>query len=96
MRISREQVEHVAHLARLGLTESEKERFSEQLSTILESMEILRQVDTKAIPPTAQVIPLLNVMRDDEACPSLPREQILANAPRLEEDYIRIMAVLEE
>ena len=95
MKLSREEVLHIALLARLGLTETEVDRFSEQLSNILESFEALQQVDTSGIPPTAQAIPLQNVMRRDEVAPSLPQSDILANAPRKEEDFLRVRAVLE-
>lgn len=82
-------------LARLGLTEDEKATLREQLSSILEYMAALSQVDTSAIPPTAQVIPLRNVMRDDVAVPSLGVEQTLANAPEREGDFFRFPPVLE-
>jgi len=95
MKLSREEVLHIALLARLGLTETDVDRFRQQLSNILESFEILQQVDTSGIPPTAQSIPLQNVMKDDEATPSLPQSQILANAPRRDGEYFRVRAVLE-
>jgi len=93
--ISREEVEHVAFLARLGLTEAEKARFQEQLSAILEHMRTINELDTSAIPPTAQVIPLRNVMRPDEPRASLPPETVLANAPDREGDFFRVPPVLE-
>ncbi len=95
MKLSREEVLHIALLARLGLTESEVDRFREQLSNILENFEILQQADTTNVPPTAQSIPLQNVMKPDEVSDSLPQEQVLANAPRKEGDYFRVRAVLE-
>ena len=96
MKLSREEVLHIALLARLGLTEAEVNSLSEQLSDILENFEVLQQVDTADVPPTAQSIPLQNVMRsDDEVVPSLPPSQILANAPRREKDFFRVRAVLE-
>jgi aspartyl-tRNA(Asn)/glutamyl-tRNA(Gln) amidotransferase subunit C len=95
MSISREDVEHVAHLARLGLTDEEKHRFADQLTQILGAMRVIDALDTSAIPPTAQVIPLRNVMRDDEAGPSLDREEILKNAPRRRGDYFLVPPVLE-
>ena len=95
MKLSREEVLHIARLARLGLTETDVDRFSEQLSNILENFEILQQVDTTGVPPTAQSISLQNVMRDDEIAPSLPPSDILANAPRKEGDCFRVRAVLE-
>lgn len=95
MRLSREEVLHIARLARLGLTEAEIDKFREQLSNILENFEVLKQVDTSDVPPTAQSIALQNVMREDEAVPSLPPDEVLANAPRKEGDYFRVRAVLE-
>ena len=95
MKLSREEVLHIARLARLGLTEAEVDRLSEQLSNILENFEILQQVDTGDVPPTAQSIALQNVMRRDEVTPSLPASEILANAPRKEGDFFRVRAVLE-
>ncbi|MFQ6057318.1 MAG: Asp-tRNA(Asn)/Glu-tRNA(Gln) amidotransferase subunit GatC [Anaerolineae bacterium] len=95
MRLSREEVEHIAELAKLGLTEEEKEKFSQQLSAILEYAQMLQQLDTEAIPPTAQVIALRNVMRPDEVRPSFPREDILANAPAVEEGCFKVHAILE-
>ena len=96
MRISHEEVEHVAYLARLGLTEEEMEKFGDQLSHILENMEVLNELDTSAIPPTAQVIPLANVMRRDEPGPALPRDEVLENAPkRGEEIYFCVPPVFE-
>lgn len=95
MKLSREEVLHIARLARLGLTEAEVDRLSEQLSNILENFEILQQVDTSNVPPTAQSIALQNVMRSDEVAPSLPASEILANAPRREGDCFRVRAVLE-
>ena len=95
MKLSREEVLHIALLARLGLTDAEVDRLREQLSNILENFEILQQVDTSGVLPTSQSIPLQNVMKLDEAAPSLPRSQILANAPRKEGDFFRVRAVLE-
>ena len=95
MKLSREQVLHIARLARLGLTEAEVDKLSEQLSNILENFEVLQQVDTSNVPPTAQSINLQNVTKDDEATASLPPNQILANAPQREEDLFRVRAVLE-
>ncbi len=94
MALSIEDVEHVAALARLGLTDEEKERLRDQLSSILGHIEVLNQLDTAQIPPTAQVLPLANVMRDDEVRPSLPREAALANAPRQRDGFIEVRSVL--
>ena len=95
MKLSREEVLHIALLARLGLTETDVERLSEQLSDILENFEVLAQVDTSGVPPTAQSITLQNVMKDDEASTSLSPAEILANAPQKEGDFFRVRAVLE-
>ena len=95
MKLSREDVLHIALLARLGLTEAEVDKVSEQLSNILENFEILQQIDTADIPPTAQSITLQNVLRDDEVTASLPPNQVLANAPQKDGDFFRVQAVLE-
>jgi len=95
MKLSRDDVLHIALLARLGLSESEVEKFSEQLSHILENFEVLQQVDTSNVPPTAQPIPLQNVMRADQDKESLTQEDVLANAPRREEEFFRVRPVLE-
>jgi aspartyl-tRNA(Asn)/glutamyl-tRNA(Gln) amidotransferase subunit C len=94
--IDRATVEHVARLARLGLTDQEMTRMQEQLSRILEAIEQLRDVDTSRIGPTAQVIALENVMRDDQPRPPMDREAVLANAPRREGPMLRVAEVLEE
>ena len=96
MKLSREEVLHIALLARLSLTETEVNRLSEQLSNILENFEVLQQVDTSGIPPTAQSIPLQNVVKEDKVTPCLPQDQILANAPRKDGDFFRVKAVLED
>jgi aspartyl-tRNA(Asn)/glutamyl-tRNA(Gln) amidotransferase subunit C len=96
MKLSLEEVDHVALLARLGLAPDERERMRDQLSSILEHISLLEEIDTEAIPPTAQVITLENVMRDDEVRPSLPVEDVLRNAPRSEDNMFKVNAVLEE
>ena len=95
MKLSREEVLHIALLARVGLREAEIEKASEQLSNILENFEVLQKVDTSGVPPTAQSITLQNVMKDDEADISLPPAEILANAPNKEGDFFKLRAVLE-
>jgi aspartyl-tRNA(Asn)/glutamyl-tRNA(Gln) amidotransferase subunit C len=95
MKLSREEVLHIARLARVALTEEEITRMSEQLSNLLEHFEDLQKVDTEGIPPTAQSVTLQSVMREDEVKPSLPPEDVLANAPRREGDCFRVRAVLE-
>ena len=95
MKLSREEVLHIARLARVALTDDEIKRMSEQLSDLLEHFEVLQKVDTTDVPPTAQSIDLQSVMRADEVLPSLPPEDILANAPRREDDFFKVRPVLE-
>jgi aspartyl-tRNA(Asn)/glutamyl-tRNA(Gln) amidotransferase subunit C len=94
--IDRATVEHVARLARLGLADDEIDRMQAQLSRILEAIEVLRDVDTSAIGPTAQVIALENVMRDDTVIAPIVREAALANAPLRDGPFVRVPTVLEE
>jgi aspartyl-tRNA(Asn)/glutamyl-tRNA(Gln) amidotransferase subunit C len=94
--ITREDVEHVAHLARLYLTGEEIDRMQTQLSNILEAIETLRDVDTSQVGPTASVIQLENVMRDDVASMPMPRDVALANAPLRDDPFLRVLTVLEE
>jgi aspartyl-tRNA(Asn)/glutamyl-tRNA(Gln) amidotransferase subunit C len=79
--LDREQVLHVARLARLELSDDEVERMSVELSKVLDHIEKIRELDLDAVPPTAHVIDVVNVLRADEPEPSLPREVILAAAP---------------
>ncbi len=95
MKITREEVEHVARLARLELTEEEKERMRAQLDSILQYMEKLNELDTTAVEPTSHVIPLVNVMREDELRPSLPQEEALANAPDRQDVFFRVPRIIE-
>jgi aspartyl-tRNA(Asn)/glutamyl-tRNA(Gln) amidotransferase subunit C len=95
MSIDRATVEHVAALARLGLTEAEVERFTGQLSAVLEAVSKLQRVDTSAVAPTASILPLHDVMREDELAPGLSVEEALANAPDREGDLFRVQAVFE-
>lgn len=96
MRLSREEVKHIAQLARLGLDDDDIEKFQSQLSNILENFEILKQVDTGNLPPTTQSITLQNVYRPDKTRNSYPPEEILANAPQRENNFFKIKAVLED
>jgi aspartyl-tRNA(Asn)/glutamyl-tRNA(Gln) amidotransferase subunit C len=95
MSIEIKDVEHVARLARLELTEAEKEQFTEQLNAILKYAEKLNELDTSDIEPTSHVIPLSNVMREDEPRPSWPIEEVLKNAPDSEDGQFRVPAVLD-
>jgi aspartyl-tRNA(Asn)/glutamyl-tRNA(Gln) amidotransferase subunit C len=93
--ISKQDVEHVANLARLELTTAEKEQFAQQLNAILEYAEQLNRLDTDGVEPTSHAMPLEGVMRDDEARPSWPLEQVLRNAPDEEDGQFKVPAVLE-
>jgi aspartyl-tRNA(Asn)/glutamyl-tRNA(Gln) amidotransferase subunit C len=95
MALSRDDVMHIARLARIALDEGEVERFRAQLSGILDHFQALAALDTEGVEPTAHPLPLANVMREDAVEPSLPREDVLANAPLAEEGYLRVRAVLE-
>jgi len=95
MSITRETVQHIAELAKLQLTEAETQLYQEQLSAILDYAQRLNELDTEAIPPTATVLPLRNVLRADEPRPSLPADVILANAPARVGDAFEVPVVLE-
>lgn len=94
-KLSLEEVETIAELAKLTLTEAEKATFQEQLSDILEYAEMLQQLDTGDIPPTASALPLSNVMRPDEVDISLSNAEALFNAPQAEEGSFKVLAVLD-
>jgi aspartyl-tRNA(Asn)/glutamyl-tRNA(Gln) amidotransferase subunit C len=89
-------VRYVADLARIALTDEEVERFTGQLSVVLDSVGKLREVDTEAISPTASVLPLENVWREDEARPGLSLEEAMRNAPARDADLFRVQTVIEE
>jgi aspartyl-tRNA(Asn)/glutamyl-tRNA(Gln) amidotransferase subunit C len=92
--LTREDVEHVAYLARLGLTPDELARLEGQLNHILDQYAKLAELDTDAIPPTAQTIELENILRDDVARPSMAPEDVLANAPQRDGDFFVVPAIL--
>jgi aspartyl-tRNA(Asn)/glutamyl-tRNA(Gln) amidotransferase subunit C len=94
MKITRAEVEHIATLARLELTEAEIERLQSELSQILEYVDQLNELDTTQVLPTAHVVAREDVLREDVSRPSLPTEEVLANAPQAEEGYFRVHAVL--
>jgi aspartyl-tRNA(Asn)/glutamyl-tRNA(Gln) amidotransferase subunit C len=95
MKLSREEVLHIARLARLALTEEEINRLGDQLSNLLEHFQDLQQVDTEGVPPTAQSVELRSILREDVVEPSLTADEVLANAPRRDEDSFRVRPVLE-
>jgi aspartyl-tRNA(Asn)/glutamyl-tRNA(Gln) amidotransferase subunit C len=90
--ISREDVLHVARLARLALTEEEVERFQGQLNAILEAVSKVSELDLSEVPPTSHPLALVNVLAPDEPAPSLSRDKAFANAPAIEEDAFRVPA----
>lgn len=92
--LSRADVEHVAYLARLGLTDEELTRLQGQLNHILEQYARLAELETDDIPPTAQTIELENILRDDVARPSMPPEAVLANAPERDGEFFVVPAIL--
>jgi aspartyl-tRNA(Asn)/glutamyl-tRNA(Gln) amidotransferase subunit C len=96
MPLTREEVLHVAKLARVGLTEADVTKFQQQLSQILDHFEALRLINTEGVPPTTHTLPLQNVTAPDEPRPSLTPEEVLANAPLKQDGYLRVRAVLEE
>jgi aspartyl-tRNA(Asn)/glutamyl-tRNA(Gln) amidotransferase subunit C len=90
MGISRDEVLHVARLARLELSEAEVERFREQLSAILDAVSKVQELDLADVPPTSHPLEVVNVWREDESRPSLPVEEALANAPDRAGDLFRV------
>jgi aspartyl-tRNA(Asn)/glutamyl-tRNA(Gln) amidotransferase subunit C len=95
MTLSLQEVEHIATLARLYLSEAEKELFRAQLSSILDHVARLQALDTRDIPPTFSVLPARNVLRDDEPAPGLDTHDLQRNAPQMEDGQFRIPAVFE-
>ncbi|MCL6584638.1 MAG: Asp-tRNA(Asn)/Glu-tRNA(Gln) amidotransferase subunit GatC [bacterium] len=95
MKITVNEVEYVAKLARLKLSDQEKVLFTQQLDNILQYMDKLNELDTKDIPPTSHVLPLENVMREDEVRPSYSPEELLANAPDREDTFFAVPKVIE-
>jgi aspartyl-tRNA(Asn)/glutamyl-tRNA(Gln) amidotransferase subunit C len=95
MDITREQVEYVAKLARLAISEEEKAVFGKQLSSILTYVETLNRVDTTDVEPTSHVIPMQNVLREDAVKPSLPHGAALANAPDSDSGCFRVPKIIE-
>jgi aspartyl-tRNA(Asn)/glutamyl-tRNA(Gln) amidotransferase subunit C len=96
MPLSRDEVRHVAMLARLGLEPGDEEYYAEQLSGILEHIDRLQQLDTEDIPPTAQVVQIASRLREDEPRPSLSQAEALANAPAAVNGMFRVPSIQEE
>jgi aspartyl-tRNA(Asn)/glutamyl-tRNA(Gln) amidotransferase subunit C len=95
MALTRNQVEHVAKLARLGLTETEKDAFTEQLSRILEHVERMDRLNTDNVPPTYHAVALQNVLREDKPHQSLNREKVLSQAPEAEAGCFKVPKITE-
>lgn len=96
MTIDRATVDHVARLARLDLSDAERERMGAELSKILEHVETIQAMDLDAVEPTAHALPLTSVMRLDEVKPSLTTDEALANAPQAEDDRFRVPRIVED
>ena len=94
--LSRDEVRHVAMLARLALADDEIERMRVEMATILDQVATLNELDTSAIPPSASILPLDTVMGEDEPRPSLDVMAVLVNAPSIEDNQLRVPAILEE
>lgn len=94
--ITRDEVAHLARLARLAVSEEELELFAGQLDLILQSVSRIQQVAAADIPPTSHAVPLTNVLRNDEVRPSLPPHAVLAAAPAAEDDRFRVPRILDE
>ena len=94
--IDDEDVEHVARLARLALSAAEKARMREQLAKILQYIEKLKGLEVAGVEPTSHAVPLVNVMRDDRIVPSLPRKDMLANAPDPVGEFFRVPRIIED
>ncbi|AHF10499.1 MULTISPECIES: Asp-tRNA(Asn)/Glu-tRNA(Gln) amidotransferase subunit GatC [Dehalobacter] len=94
MKLSREEVEHVALLARLQLSEEEVELYTEQLNSILGYAEMLQKLNTDQVSPTAHAVQLFNVLREDEVKPSMSQDKILMNAPDEEDGFFRVPRIV--
>ncbi len=96
MTIDKAAVDHVARLARLDLSEGERDRMRVELAAILDHAEKIQALDLDGVEPTSHAIPLRNVMRPDEVTPSLPQEEALANAPEAEDGRFRVPKIIED
>lgn len=94
-KLTKEDVKHVAKLSRLELTNEELETYSEQLSSILDFVDKLNEVDTDGVEPTAQVTGLKNVLRKDEITPSLSQDEALSSSNNVENGYVKVTAVIK-
>ena len=94
-RITSDEIRHLALLCRIAMTDEDVDMMRDQMSNILNNIDVLNQVDTDGVEPTGHSVDLVSVMREDEVTPASPIEDILANAPDREGDFIRVRAVLE-
>jgi aspartyl-tRNA(Asn)/glutamyl-tRNA(Gln) amidotransferase subunit C len=95
-KITLKEVEHVARLARLELTDADKERMRRELDGILAYIDKLRALDTDGVEPTSHAVPMTNVMREDAVQPSFPQSEMLANAPDRSGEFFRVPKIIEE
>jgi aspartyl-tRNA(Asn)/glutamyl-tRNA(Gln) amidotransferase subunit C len=95
MAISREEVEHIAKLARLKFNKEDLEKMAEELGKILDYVNKLKELDTENVEPTAHIVPVHNVFREDEVKPSMPREKALMNAPFTEQGCFKVPKIIE-
>jgi aspartyl-tRNA(Asn)/glutamyl-tRNA(Gln) amidotransferase subunit C len=93
--LSEDDVRHIALLARIGMTDEDVQNMRNDLSNIMDQFDALTQVDTNGVEPTGHSVDIKSVMRDDVSRPSLPKEDVLTNAPNREDDRIRVKAVMD-
>lgn len=94
-KLTKEEVKHVAHLARLAITEEEAEKFADQLGKITDFAEQLNELDTTNVEPTSHVLPLVNVLREDVAKEGLPREKVMLNVKEQEAGQIKVPSIMD-
>jgi aspartyl-tRNA(Asn)/glutamyl-tRNA(Gln) amidotransferase subunit C len=94
-RISIDEVKHVAHLARLEITEEEAVKFTQHLDSIITYAELLNELNTDNVEPTAHVLPIKNILREDKSLEGLPREEVLKNAPEHQDGQFKVPSILE-
>lgn len=95
MRLTRQDIDSVAYLSRLELSEDEKEKLTGHINRLLENFEKLREVDTENVEPTSHVIPVFNIFREDKSRPSLPPDDVVANGPRVDDHCFVVPRVVE-
>ena len=95
-RVTREEIAHLARLARLAVTDEELDLYAGQLSAVLDAVAQVQKAPVEDVPPTTHAVPMTNVFRPDVARPSLPRDVVLAGAPAAEDDRFRVPRILGE